>query len=69
LREAAEISGMSTSGLCQVCERAEGQYTCDHCGQFVCTEHYSEETHTCVACARDAGMGDDEEPSGFGTET
>ncbi len=46
---------MSLTGLCQVCETAEGRFTCDRCGQFVCGEHFDTTRATCVECVRRGG--------------
>ena len=45
---------MSVSGLCQICEEREAEYTCDNCGRVVCGEHYDEDSGLCTECAREA---------------
>jgi len=54
---------MSSTGVCQICEAAEGKYTCDRCGAFVCEDHYDPDEHACLDCAEVAD--DPDQPSGF----
>ncbi|WP_459881616.1 zinc finger HIT domain-containing protein [Halorubrum gandharaense] len=54
---------MSVEGLCDVCEAAEGRYTCDRCGAFVCPKHWDADAHVCLECAEVAE--DPDQPSGF----
>ncbi|AZH26869.1 zinc finger HIT domain-containing protein [Haloplanus aerogenes] len=42
---------MSVTTLCQVCESATANYTCDACGAAVCAEHYDRAAGLCVSCA------------------
>lgn len=42
---------MSVSGLCQICEAAEGRYACPQCGTVVCDDHYDREHGMCTQCA------------------
>lgn len=42
---------MSTTGVCQICENAEGRYTCGNCGSLVCEAHYVKELGLCTQCA------------------
>lgn len=56
---------MSFSGVCHVCEAAEGRHTCDKCGALVCDDHYDTEQALCTRCVAalggraDLGEGDD----------
>ena len=50
---------MSVSGLCQICEVREAQFTCDNCGAVVCEDHYDEDTGLCADCVRLARGSDD----------
>ena len=54
---------MSVSGICQVCEAAEGKHTCKRCGSLVCNEHWDRTARACLACAE--GGGDGDRPDGF----
>ena len=53
---------MSVRGLCQVCERAEAEFTCDVCGAAVCVDHYDADMGACVECTRTVGGGFDAGP-------
>ncbi|MFB6096699.1 MAG: zinc finger HIT domain-containing protein [Haloferacaceae archaeon] len=48
---------MSTIGVCQICENAEGRYTCAACGSLVCPAHYVEDRGVCTDCAGAPGRG------------
>lgn len=51
---------MSVSGLCEICQTPDVDYTCDRCGQLVCDEHFDENVGFCVECA--AEIADPTEP-------
>jgi hypothetical protein len=55
---------MSVSGLCEVCESARADERCEHCGAFVCLDHYDRDLAMCTACAADVGGADDGETGG-----
>jgi len=42
---------MSVSGLCQVCESAAAEYSCELCGAVVCADHYDRSAGVCGQCA------------------
>ena len=50
---------MSFQGVCQVCESALADRTCDQCGAFVCDRHFDADTGVCVSCASRIRGGDD----------
>ena len=50
---------MSFSGVCHVCEAAEGRNTCEQCGALACDEHYDPELGACSQCAASLGGWDD----------
>lgn len=52
---------MSFTGVCQVCESAEAEYSCDQCGAQVCDEHYDRGRGICAECAARLG---EEKPDG-----
>lgn len=54
---------MSVSGVCQICESAEAEYSCNECGAFVCGKHYEREMGICVQCAERAAGDVNEAPS------
>lgn len=45
---------MSVSGLCQLCESAEAEYTCGQCGRLACESHYEDGAGLCVECVSEA---------------
>ncbi|WP_201289548.1 hypothetical protein [Halobaculum saliterrae] len=47
---------MSVTGLCQVCESAAANVSCDRCGAAVCRDHYDADTGFCADCAANAEM-------------
>ena len=51
---------MSFTGVCQVCESAEGRHSCDRCGSLVCDVHYDEELGVCTQCAAAVRRGSEE---------
>lgn len=51
---------MSFTGVCYICESAEGQHTCDRCGSLVCDVHYAEDLSVCTQCATAVRRGDEE---------
>ena len=48
--------GMSTMGLCQVCENREAEYACHQCGAVVCPVHFEQDRGACVHCADPSGI-------------
>jgi hypothetical protein len=50
--------GMSTMGLCQVCENREAEYACHQCGAAVCPVHFEQDRGACVHCADPSGIED-----------
>ena len=51
-------TGMSVTGLCQVCESREAEYTCHQCGAAVCPVHFEQDRGVCVHCADPDGTED-----------
>ena len=49
---------MSLSGLCQICESNEAEYTCAQCGTPVCKEHYQRDKSLCTRCVERSGRDD-----------
>ena len=51
---------MSVSGVCQLCETGQAQFSCDRCGAIVCEAHYDSATGFCTECAAEVrgGPGD-----------
>ena len=49
---------MSLSGLCQICESNEAEYTCTQCGTPVCEKHYQRDNGLCIRCAERSGRDD-----------
>lgn len=49
---------MSTSGLCQVCESAIAEYSCELCGAVVCEDHYDRSAGACLRCVSSIDGGD-----------
>jgi|APHM01.1.fsa_nt_gi hypothetical protein len=49
---------MSLGGLCHVCEAANAEERCDHCGALVCSDHHDADRGVCVECAAEMGVGD-----------
>lgn len=43
---------MSITGVCQVCESAEGRHSCEQCGALVCDTHFERVEGLCSQCAR-----------------
>lgn len=48
---------MSVSSPCEICRRADVEFTCDRCGKLVCDEHFDEASGFCVECAADLSGG------------
>jgi hypothetical protein len=46
---------MSVSGLCEICESREAEYSCDRCGALVCEQHFARPRGLCGNCARALG--------------
>jgi len=46
---------MSVTGLCQMCESARAQFSCDRCGATVCEDHYDAANGFCAECAAALG--------------
>ncbi|WP_254840747.1 hypothetical protein [Natronomonas marina] len=44
---------MSVAGLCEICEAATVEDSCDRCGRLVCAKHYDTETGLCTDCLAD----------------
>lgn len=42
---------MSVTGLCQICEQNEAEYSCPNCGTLACEEHWNEPLGLCAQCA------------------
>ena len=57
MRTRTQLSTVSVTGLCQVCESAQAVDQCRRCGTLVCREHLDTETGLCADCARDARTG------------
>ena len=58
---------MSFQGVCQVCESAPADRTCDGCGALVCDRHFEDDVGVCVQCAsRVRGGGDIRSGDGAG---
>lgn len=53
---------MSVTGLCQICESSEAEYTCGQCGRAVCSRHYDEAFGLCMDCSEEAGPGQPDGP-------
>ncbi|MFC6787801.1 hypothetical protein ACFQFH_18695 [Halobaculum halobium] len=41
---------MSTTGLCQICERATASHSCRQCGAVVCEDHWDADRRLCADC-------------------
>jgi ribosomal protein L37AE/L43A len=50
---------MSFQGVCQVCEAAPADHSCEQCGALVCEKHFDEGIGVCVQCASRVRGGDD----------
>lgn len=48
---AHERSGMSVSGLCEICGSAEADDRCQRCGTIVCEDHRDDRRGVCADCA------------------
>lgn len=42
---------MSVTGLCDICESAEAEFTCSQCSAAVCELHYEKTEGLCSDCA------------------
>ncbi|WP_276272499.1 hypothetical protein [Haloarcula litorea] len=54
---------MSRTGLCQICESAPADHSCDQCGNLVCDDDWDDDLGFCAECAaraRRGGVGRDE---------
>jgi hypothetical protein len=49
---------MSVSGLCEICQTPDVDYTCDRCGKLVCDDHFDETIGYCSDCAAELRRGD-----------
>ena len=47
---------MSVSGLCDICQAPDVDFTCDRCGQLVCDRHFDETLGLCAECASEVGQ-------------
>lgn len=50
---------MSVTGLCQICESAEADHTCDRCGAVVCDSHFDSQRGICSQCLTELPSGQD----------
>jgi len=41
---------MSTVGVCQICQAAPANRSCEHCGSLVCEQHYDRQQGACQQC-------------------
>jgi hypothetical protein len=48
---------MSVSGMCEICQQPDVEYTCDRCGKLVCDDHFDTSVGYCVQCAAELGRG------------
>ncbi|PSQ15735.1 hypothetical protein BRD00_13275 [Halobacteriales archaeon QS_8_69_26] len=48
---------MSVDGLCQVCQSARAETSCDRCGNLVCEDHVDRDLGICTECAVELGEG------------
>ncbi|GAA0286303.1 hypothetical protein GCM10009000_121830 [Halobacterium noricense] len=58
-----ERDDMSVTGLCQICESEQAQFSCDRCGALVCQAHYDPSTGYCTECAAEVRGGSGPGPS------